>query len=65
MNRPGTFTHIDQAEVVLIDRKLLRSNLFLQSRGIGALWIEIVGLSDICLTNKSLSRSFLADMSKK
>lgn len=30
-------TYVDQAEVVLIDRKLLRSNLFLQSRGIGAL----------------------------
>lgn len=30
-------TYIDQAKVVLIDWKLLRSNLFLQSRGIGAL----------------------------
>lgn len=34
-----SFTYIDQAEVVLIYRKLLRSNLFLQSRGIGALYI--------------------------
>lgn len=36
----SVFTYIDQAEVVLIDRKLLRSNLFLQSRGIGALQMQ-------------------------
>lgn len=32
-----SFTYIDKAKVVLIDWKLLRSNFFLQSRGIGAL----------------------------
>lgn len=32
-----SFTYVDQAKVVLIDWKLLRSNLFLQCRGIGAL----------------------------
>ena len=30
-------TYVDEAEVVLIDGKLLRANLFLQSRGICAL----------------------------
>lgn len=30
-------THVDEAEVVLVDGKLLGANLFLQSRGIGAL----------------------------
>lgn len=34
------YTYIDQAKVVLIDRKLLGSNLFLQCRGIGALKID-------------------------
>lgn len=33
----GTFTYIDQAKVMFIHRELLRTNLFLQSRGIGAL----------------------------
>lgn len=30
-------THIDQSKVVLIDWELLRADVFLQSRGIGAL----------------------------
>lgn len=30
-------THIDQSKVVLIDGELLRADVFLQSRGIGAL----------------------------
>lgn len=30
-------TYIDQSEVVFIDRKLLWTNVFFQSRGIGAL----------------------------
>lgn len=30
-------THVDQSEVVLIDGELLRADVFLQSRGIGAL----------------------------
>ena len=30
-------THIDQSEVVFIDWELLRADVFLQSRGIGAL----------------------------
>lgn len=31
------FTYIDQAKIMLIHRELFRTNLFLQSRGIGAL----------------------------
>lgn len=30
-------THVDQSKVVLIDGELLRADVFLQSRGIGAL----------------------------
>lgn len=30
-------TYVDQSEVVFIDRKLLWTNVFFQSRGIGAL----------------------------
>lgn len=50
------FTYIDQAKVVLINRKLLRSNLFLQSRGIGALWMTkklcVIGIMPTILLNQ-------------
>lgn len=36
----SSYTYVDQTKVVLIDGKLLGSNLFLQCRGIGALEIH-------------------------
>ena len=45
-------TYVDQSEVVFIDRKLLWTNVFFQSRGIGALKEKNSKSSVACKTGK-------------
>lgn len=43
-------THIDQPDIVLIGRKLVRPNFLLQLRGIGALWGGKVVNRGVCVS---------------
>ena len=52
-------THIDQSKVVFIDWELLRADVFLQGRGIGALWEQNTRHAVTIITIVSRSRSFI------